>query len=160
MPKNNCTNKQDVEHHPLLPSGEWEGFYCYHHDPTQHKMLNELLFLASVVSGGGVDDVSNYTWSGKYELEKLKIEMTKHYSTHTVEYKGDIDENGIWGLWEINYDYSKLPPTLVESFKALFKNDITGGFHIWPKKGALNKSALEVQAESKKLKDIFLKEFS
>ena len=32
--------------------------------------------------------------------------------TSIIHYKGDIDENGIWGIWD--------------------NGDIKGGFHIWP----------------------------
>ena len=52
-------------------------------------------------------------------------------------YKGDIDENGIWGTWEIQ-GYSR------------------GGFHIWPKKKETNSNQLEKQIESKKLKEMFI----
>ncbi len=153
---------QETETHPLLPSGEWVGFYCYHHNSEQYKMLIELFFSNSVVSGSGVDDVSSFTWTGKYDLENFKIAMTKHYSTHTVEYKGDIDENGIWGIWEINHDFSKVPQHLVPSIKEAFKNDLTGGFHIWPKKSekALYTNSLEEQMESEKLNELFSEVFA
>jgi len=132
---------QAFESSPLLPSGEWEGFYCYFHTPTQHKMFTELTFSKSIVSGSGVDDVSAFTWAGKYNLEHFKIKMTKQYLTHKVFYKGDIDENGIWGTWEIT-------------------SYLTGGFHIWPKKNNSNTSRLEKQIESKKLEEIFMDVFS
>jgi hypothetical protein len=32
------------EMHPLLPSGAWEGFYCYRTSSEQHKMQIELNF--------------------------------------------------------------------------------------------------------------------
>jgi len=35
-----------------------------------------------------------------------------------------------------------------------------GGFHIWPKKTESNQNAQEEQSESKKLKKIFLEEFT
>jgi len=86
-----------TETHPLLPRGEWDGFYCYHYSPEQHKMQIELNFNNSIVTGSGVDDVAPFTWSGKYDLETFKLTMTKTYTTHQVFYKGDIDENGDLG---------------------------------------------------------------
>ena len=133
---------QEEETHPLLPSGEWEGFYCYHFSSEQHSMYIELMFSDLVVSGSGVDDIALFTWTGKYDLEKFKIEMTKHYSTHKVWYKGDIDENGIWGIWKTGF--------------------LNGGFHIWPKKSKkeTNSNASEEQAESEKLKKLFTEIFA
>lgn len=158
MKTNDKNSPQKTETHPLLPSGEWEGFYCYRQNSAQHKMFIELLFSNSRVSGSGSDDVAPFIWKGTYDLETFKIQMNKHYSTHTVFYKGDIDENGIWGIWEIAYDYSKIPSELVDSIKGALKQHITGGFHIWPKKAAneTNSIALEAQTESKKLKKIFV----
>jgi len=131
------------ESHPLLPSGEWEGFYCYYNNQQQHKMNTELMFTNSIVSGSGIDDISAFSWKGKYNIEQFNLEMTKYYTTHKVLYKGDIDENGIWGIWEISYK---------KSF------GLIGGFHIWPKKSwhENNSNALEEQNESKKLKEIFI----
>ena len=162
MSINDKTKPTKEELHPHLPSGEWDGFYCYHHDPEQHKMFTELLFSKSRVSGSGVDDVSSFTWSGNYDLESFKIKMTKHYSTHDVFYKGDIDENGIWGLWEIVYDFSKFPPHLVKHIKEIAKDDLTGGFHIWPKKskGETNSNSSSEKTESKKLKELFIEVFA
>ena len=155
----NKASIQEVETHPLLPSCEWVGFYCYHQNSEQHKMLIELFFSNSIVSGSGVDDVAPFTWTGKYDIEKFKIVMTKHYVTHKVEYRGDIDENGIWGIWEIMHDYSKVSQHMAETIKKAFKNEITGGFHIWPKKSeqATNSDAREEEKkESQKLKEIFV----
>lgn len=154
-------NKQKTETHPLLPSCEWVGFYCYHNNSAQHKMMIELLFSNSIVSGSGVDDVAPFTWTGNYDIEKFKIMMTKHYTTHKVLYKGDIDENGIWGVWEIIYDFSKVSEKTARHIKAAFKNDITGGFHIWPKKSerAANSNSLKEEKESEKLKEIFIEVF-
>jgi len=125
-------------------------------------MLIELFFSNSIVSGSGVDDVSTFTWTGKYDIEKFKIAMTKHYATHKVMYRGDIDENGIWGTWELVHDYSQLSQKLVDSIKEVFKNDLTGGFHIWPKKSAreMNRNTAEEEKESQKLKEIFLEVFA
>ncbi|MEM9920726.1 MAG: hypothetical protein AAF990_21690 [Bacteroidota bacterium] len=153
--------RQSEDVHPLLPSGEWEGFYCYNHSPEQHKMQVELNFSNAVVSGSGIDDVASFTWKGQYDLEKLKLSMTKHYATHKIFYRGDIDENGIWGLWECDMSHLGIPQGLAEMIKDSLKEDLTGGFHIWPKKqqSETNSNSLEAQNESKKLKEIFIEVF-
>lgn len=150
------------ELHPHLPSGEWEGFYCYDYSAEQHKMQVELNFSASEVSGAGADDVAAFTWDGTYDLDAFKINMMKRYATHGVWYKGDIDENGIWGIWEINLDYLNLPASLVDSVKEVFKDQLKGGFHIWPKKRqrARIRMALKEKTESKKLLKIFTEVFA
>ncbi len=106
---------KNLETHKFLPSGEWEGFYCYTHSTTKHKMAIHLTFKKGKVSGSGTDDVNYFSWKGNYDLEAFVITMVKTYPSHTVNYKGDIDENGIWGSWNIGAHSS-------------------GGFHIWPKK--------------------------
>lgn len=156
MALNDKINGHGLEAHPLFPSGEWTGFYCYRYNSEQHRMLIEFTFLNSIVSGSGVDDISSFTWTGKYDIEKFKVEMIKYYATHEVLYKGDVDENGIWGTWEIVYDNSKFPEGIVESMKEAFKNDITGGFHIWPKK---REAKSEVQEKQNNLDAIKLEEF-
>jgi len=156
------TQTINTETHPLLPSGEWEGFYCYNHDSEQHKMAIELLFENSNVSGTGVDDVAPFTWKGKYQLDIFKIEMIKTYSTHQVYYFGDIDENGIWGTWKIAHNFDRYPDAMKDFVKEAFKNDMTGGFHIWPKKKKLNTNmnAIDEEVEaSKKLEALFLEVF-
>ena len=155
-------NETKTERHPLLPSGDWEGFYCYHYSPEQHKMFIELNLTNGIVSGSGIDDVAPFTWSGSYDLEKFKLQMTKKYHSHEVFYKGDIDENGIWGIWEIVHDFSNIPPELVGHIKAAFKNEITGGFHIWPKKQESNSTSnsMNSEEESEKLKELFVEIFS
>ena len=54
----------------------------------------------------------------------MKCNITKAYSSHTIHYKGDIDENGIWGFWSLSY--------------------MKGGFHIWPKENKHTEKAEEV----------------
>jgi len=154
-------NDQSSEMHPLLPSGAWEGFYCYHHTPKQHQMFVELFFENGTVSGSGVDDVAPFVWRGTYDLDTFKLKMTKFYKSHKVFYRGDIDENGIWGLWELGQDFSGIPPELVPTIKAAFKNDMTGGFHIWPKKhdSETNHNETEAAIESKHLKELYYELF-
>lgn len=110
-----------TETHPLFPSGEWEGFYTHTDGPSasQHRMYFSLFFENNEVSGGGSDDIGPFVWIGSYDAQALWCKMTKHYVTHTVDYDGHVDENGIWGKWTIS----------LRSF--VFS---TGGFHIWPKK--------------------------
>ena len=107
-----------AETHPLFPSGPWEGFYTYHMGPDAHRhhMHFTLSFDAGIVTGGGGDDVGGFSWRGHYDKAALTCDMVKHYATHTVLYQGQVDENGIWGVWRIGDNFS-------------------GGFHIWPKAG-------------------------
>ncbi|AEE49428.1 hypothetical protein [Haliscomenobacter hydrossis] len=116
-----------TETHPLFPSGEWEGFYTYAdgRQAQQHKMDFTLFFENNVVSGGGSDDIGSFVWKGSYDTKGLWCKMTKHYVTHTVAYDGNVDENGIWGNWNIRVQLS-------------------GGFHIWPKKKEESTRAEEV----------------
>ena len=60
--------------------------------------------------------------------------MTKIYHTHTIDYKGDIDENGIWGIWD--------------------NGEIKGGFHIWPiKKYSLSGVIIEKEEFDQLIKE-------
>ncbi len=158
-------NTQKTETHPLLPSGEWEGFYCYHYSPQQHKMSTELMFSHAIVSGSGVDDVAPFTWMGKYSLDTFKIDMYKSYTTHEVFYKGDIDENGIWGNWEIFFDVNAYPKEMVayaQQYYQQARQEMIGGFHIWPKKLGRGRNARS-QSEKKEsniLKEIYQEIFS
>lgn len=147
----------DNETHHFLPSGEWEGFYCYSNETVQHKMSIELSFANSVVSGSGIDDINSFKWSGNYNLEQFKISMVKKYATHIINYKGDIDENGIWGLWDNPEDisfFNDYPPAFLNKIKAMTH----GGFHIWPKtaKSESKEEIREEVKESKKLKEFYI----
>jgi hypothetical protein len=107
---------ENLETNPLFPSGEWEGFYthAFGSDARRHMMSFALTFKNGNVSGSGIDDVTRFIWRGSYDTEKLRCWMQKRYPSHTVFYDGYVDQNGIWGTWEIPpYD--------------------RGGFHIWPK---------------------------
>ncbi|MBT34366.1 MAG: hypothetical protein CMO01_32275 [Thalassobius sp.] len=150
---------QNTESHHLLPSGEWEGFYCYSNSPEQHKMAIELSFSNKVVSGSGEDDVAPFTWDGNYNLDTFIIKMIKTYATHKISYKGDIDENGIWGIWEDLTDLSgMLDPETIKYILEKFSDKIKGGFHIWPKKQKSESNQEELK-ESKKLAEIFIEHF-
>ena len=112
---NKLDKKTTKETHPLFPSGDWEGFYTYRQGPSaaQHKMGFYLDFANNKVKGTGSDDVGGFFWDGDYSKETMKCKMVKSYASHTVHYRGHVDENGIWGTWEMPF--------------------MSGGFHIWPK---------------------------
>ncbi|MCA1992496.1 MAG: hypothetical protein LDL41_10745 [Coleofasciculus sp. S288] len=107
---------EQLETNPLFPSGEWEGFYTYAFGPDvrRYMMSFALTFKNGRVSGSGIDDIGRFIWHGSYDTEQLRCWLQKRYLTHSVSYDGYVDENGIWGSWEIP-PYSR------------------GGFHIWPK---------------------------
>jgi hypothetical protein len=115
----------------------------------------ELEFKDRILTGSGVDDVAPFTWSGNYSLDKMKIDLIKKYTTHPVFYKGDIDENGIWGTWEMRMN-SKNP-----FIEKLYQKIGTGGFHIWPKQKEVDKKQKETTSkiESEKLKEIYVEVF-
>ena len=153
-------DKDNVEAHPLLPSGEWEGFYCYGNSNEQHKMLIELSFEKGIVSGSGTDDVAPFSWSGKYDTSNMKISMVKTYSTHTIDYFGDIDENGIWGTWDQLGEMKKrFSAAVIQHMMKTFNDSACGGFHIWPKRRKSNANAIEEEAEVKEseiLKKVYI----
>ncbi len=121
------------ELHPLFPSGDWEGFYKYPYDilpPGQMEFF--LNFKAGVVTGGGSDEVGAFSWKGTYDTKALTCQLTKYYASHSVYYHGHVDENGIWGNWQIN-TFNK------------------GGFHVWPKKGGTEEEEVEALEESEEV---------
>ncbi len=123
------THSDLPETHALFPSGEWEGFYTYEYGAgaQRHLMSFTLHFQGSLVTGSGSDDVASFSWQGTYDTVQLWCKMTKRYSFHTVLYDGRVDENGIWGTWNI-------------------RNFMKGGFHIWPKPGAENLATEEKES--------------
>lgn len=126
------SNQNDrTETHPLLPSGDWEGFYVYGPGQEQHRMDIVLHFQNKSIDSGGSDDIGAFSWTGQYDVDALICKMTKTYARHTVEYSGQIDENGIWGNWFI-LPYMK------------------GGFHIWPKAQEEQEEETEKQVEVRK----------
>lgn len=107
---------EQLETNPLFPSGEWEGYYTYEYGPDAHRhmMSFALTFKHGKVSGSGIDSINHFSWRGNYDTERLRCWMQKRYSSHVVFYDGYVDQNGIWGTWEIS-------------------PHCRGGFHIWPK---------------------------
>jgi hypothetical protein len=129
---------QDLETHPHLPSGPWEGFYRYNFSRAQHSMSQYLDFSRGRITGFGTDDVAIFNWDGTYDPDSGKVFMVKRYATHKVWYKGHFDENGIWGIWEIFYgDDHTQPGSLM----------LTGDFHIWPKGDSRDTAAEETVSE-------------
>lgn len=115
----------DLESHQLLPSGSWDGFYLYGSGGgREHPMPSQLQFAKGMITGGGSDDVGSFSWRGTYDLGSMTCSMTKTYGTHTVDYQGHIDENGIWGTWRLSFS--------------------SGGFHLWPAKPAQSEEEAEV----------------
>lgn len=133
------TLKQTTETHPHLPSGKWEGFYTYQLGPDseKHNMRFHLTFKDGDITGKGADDVGHFTWKGDYNLEGMTATIIKAYPTHEVNYQGWIDENGIWGNWNIH------------AFK--------GGFHIWPKASFQAKEQKEEELARAKRKEAYRK---
>jgi len=56
----------------------------------------------------------------------MRCTIVKSYPTHRVHYEGYIDENGIWGNWQLNFN--------------------SGGFHLWPKEGAVANKRVEKES--------------
>ena len=125
--KNN--NNTNTEQNPLFPSGSWNGFYTYFKGPTadRHSMPCSLNFSEGKISGGGSDDVNSFSWTGTYDTKSLMCKMVKRYATHTVDYQGRVDENGIWGSWTMM--------------------GWTGGFHLWPTEAEKEEEEVEALLE-------------
>lgn len=142
-----------METNRFLPSGEWEGFYCYYGSQEQHKMEINLHFNNSIITGSGMDDIAPFRWQGSYQLDMLKLQMTKIYQTHEIFYRGDIDENGIWGMWENVIDHSQysFSPKMMSMVLESLKSSLRGGFHIWPKKFNKNTNQEISEVEESKL---------
>ena len=138
--------EKSFEQHPFLPSGEWEGFYLKNHDRINLKMDLELDFKHPAISGQGNDEHGYFTIKGSFSLDTFKIQFDKVYSCHTDNYKGDIDEIGIWGVWERIFNDPDISPLGIK----LLINRYTGGFHIWPKKKASESESESSKEENKK----------
>lgn len=89
-----------------------------------------MTFSQGKLTGEGGDDVGPFRWRGQYDKEQMSCRMIKFYPFHDVIYEGHVDENGIWGTWNLS--------------------GMTGGFHLWPKGGgiALEEEDQEAIAES------------
>lgn len=132
------SNTTTFEQHPHFPSGVWEGFYIYGFglDRSKHQMHFNLDFRNGIIQGSGGDDIGPFRWTGTYDAELGKVEMTKHYlGRHTVEYDGRADDNGIYGSWTVS--------------------GMRGGFHIWPQgRGISDKN----EEEKTEINDVVIEE--
>jgi len=116
---------KELESNQLLPSGPWDGFYLYGSGVSrEHPMPSQFQFANGLITGAGSDDIGAFSWKGTYDLASMTCSMTKSYVTHTVDYQGHIDENGIWGTWRLSFG--------------------SGGFHLWPNKPAEEEEEAEV----------------
>ena len=131
-----ASNKEKLEQHPNFRSGGWQGFYTYAQGPGADKnpMAFILEFKDGIILGSGSDPVGAFSWRGTYDVDQMTCIIIKSYlGKHEVFYEGNVDENGIWGMWKIMWT--------------------SGGFHIWPK-GHENENALKEQMV--KIKEIGL----
>ena len=145
------SNTTGTEKHPLLPSGEWTGFYIYPGEAEKHQMLIDMEFKQNKIHATGTDDIGEFSFGGTYDLKELTCIFTKHYKTHTVDYRGNIDENGIWGKWSIPFNPSwGVSQELYRKISSSESMRTSGGFHIWPKK---NETSEHTAAEEKKEKE-------
>lgn len=147
--KNTAMNEQ----HPLLPSGDWVGFYVYNRSKEKHEMIFSLEFKDGKIAGNGSDDVGAFAFNGDYDLETMTCQLMKHYSTHNIHYKGYIDENGIWGKWSYVYNSSLgISEEKYNFLMSLLGDELAGGFHIWPSKRKFSTHEIEKkEAREKKV---------
>ncbi len=125
--------RKGAEQHPNFPSGAWEGFYLYATGPgaDRHAMSFRLNFNSGKIKGSGGDDIGPFTWEGEYDVSTMSVNMVKSYRSHTVNYTGMADTNGIYGSWDLGL--------------------ARGGFHIWPKKQENTGKAATAKSKKKKL---------
>ena len=137
---------KNSEPHPHLPSGPWEGFYLQYGE--QGPMKLDLNFQNGQVRGHGSDPVGPFTFNGTYDLDTMRLTMTKVYATHDIEYAGSIDENGIWGTWRIGYSADMgVSREYFEAIRHYMPPGVdSGGFHIWP--AAEEREATEEMVEA------------
>lgn len=128
-------NAPGADSPPLIyPGGSWRGYYPQYgsnHDLCEYY----LAFYASpeptlvTVSGGGVDDVGQYTIKGLCNPSTRRLSFQKTYIAgtgnlrenlgHTVEYRGyggTMIEHGFQGKWYVH----------------THKYRGNGPFHLWP----------------------------
>lgn len=87
----------------MYPSGKWEGFWVQEYYGRQPMREFELRFADGNVTGGGVDMVGRFTFSGAYDVTTGRVLLVKQYvGKHAVQYAGDPDGEGcIAGTWVI-----------------------------------------------------------
>jgi len=105
----------DLETDPRFPSGPWVGFFLQPLIPGRHRMELRLTFQNGTLTGEGRDWVGEFRIRGRYDVSDGRCHWHKRYlGKHDVYYQGFNEGKGIWGTWEISWDYQR------------------GGFHIWP----------------------------
>lgn len=108
-------HEEGLETDERFPSGPWIGFY--QQGGLQSRQRLGLTFKAGKVSGEGRDPAGHFLVSGTYQVEAGKCSLRKLYPSHTVEYDGNAEGDGIWGRWVI-----RLSSFVMDN----------GVFHIWP----------------------------
>ena len=79
----------------------WEGWFEQFDDRTDMAFDNMVMDLNGNISGGGSDDVGEFTINGM-DNGTDEITFIKQYKgAHAVHYKGAFDGKKIWGEWEI-----------------------------------------------------------
>ena len=102
-----------MESDQRLPTGQWTGFFLDTRLSRRGWMHLYLEFAEGKLKGEGTDFVGPWLAEGQYDTKLGTCVWAKRYvGAHQVNYRGNIDQNGIVGVWEIG--------------------PITGEFHIWP----------------------------
>ena len=94
----------------MYPSGRWEGFWVQDGFGRQPMRAFELHFANGSISGGGIDVVGRFTFSGAYDVQTGRVLMVKQYlGKHAVQYTGNPDgEGSIQGTWVIDLRGTRL----------------------------------------------------
>ncbi|MSR40143.1 MAG: hypothetical protein EXS02_15070 [Planctomycetes bacterium] len=96
-----------------FPSGPWTGFYQFEGSEYPQQLM--LRFVGGVITGGGMDNLGEFTIKGSYELDTREVRWTKNYQGgRSVVCRGFREGRGIWGTWSM--------PDVGHS-----------GFHVWPR---------------------------
>ncbi len=122
--------ENDYETDPRFPSGRWQGFYKQGVKPGDMEL--DLAFAAGVITGGGRDPVGVFTIAGSYDTSIGRCEFSKRYASHTVEYRGYRESQGIFGQWQISGQFAR----------------DRGGFLIWPIDGQGHGNQAETHADA------------
>lgn len=89
----------------MYPSGTWIGFWDQTWTGRQPMEEFELHFRPDgTVTGGGIDLVGRFTFSGEWDATTGRVDLTKQYlKKHRVRYTGAPDgEGSITGTWTID----------------------------------------------------------
>ena len=94
-----ATREEGIETDERFPSGPWIGFY--HQGGMQSRQRLGLTFKAGRITGEGRDPAGHFLVGGTYAVDTGKCSLRKLYPTHTVEYDGNAEGDGIQGRWVI-----------------------------------------------------------